>query len=262
MTDSTSSVAVERCGTTEPEYSNTIEPIYFDKTGKIVFPKTPQCFLLVGKPSSGKSVTAKNLLYEYLKDGGYYKFGIVVSPTAKFSGDFDFLPDSSIWSKYEEAKVLGYVAKLAQYRKDHNNKLPPPSFLLFDDCLGSINFYSPEFSNFLACYRHYNLSIYFVSQYLSGFGSSTLLREICTAGFIFTTQFENSLKVLYKAFGGIIGDYDIFKALVQRVGEQKHHCVLYIANQNTKEQTYYDFKATIVPDFKINFSSKPKPKTQ
>jgi hypothetical protein len=242
---------------TEPT-SNTIKSIYFDNNAEIVFPKTPQCMMFVGKPSSGKSFAVKNILYRYLKEG-YYKFGIVVSPTANFSGDFDFLPQSSIWSKYDEARVLKYVGKLAEYRQQHNNQLPPPSFLLFDDCLGQINFYSPEFSNFLACFRHYNLSIYFVSQYLSGFGSSTLLREITTASFIFQTQFENSLKVLYKAFGGILGDYDSFKDLIQKIGERKHHCVLYIANQNTKETTYYDFIASPVPDFKVNFAkSNPK----
>lgn len=243
----------------EEASSNTIKSIYFDDKGEIVFPKTPQCMLFIGKPSSGKSFAVKNILYRYLKDS-YYKFGIVVSPTANYSGDFDFLPESSIWAKYDEGRVLKYIDKLAQYRKNNNNKLPPPSFLLFDDCLGSINFYSPEFSNFLACYRHFNISIYFVSQYLSGFGSSTLLREITTASFIFQTQFENSLKVLYKAFGGILGDYDTFKALVQKIGEQKHHCLLYIANQNNKEATYYDFLASKVPEFKITFASNPKPK--
>ena len=238
--------------------SNTIKPIFFDSAGKIVFSKTPQCMLFVGEPSSGKSFAVKDILYRYLKDS-YYKFGIVVSPTANFSGDFDFLPPTSIWPKYDEARVLKYVSKLADYRKQHNNELPPPSFLLFDDCLGQINFYSPEFSNFLACFRHYNISIYFVSQYLSGFGSSTLLREITTGAFIFPTQFENSLKVLYKAFGGILGDYDEFKALIQRIGEQEHHCVLYIANQKSKETTYYDFIASKVPEFHVNFAtSNPK----
>ena len=241
-------------------HSNVIQSISFDNAGKIVFPKTPQCMLFIGKPSSGKSFAVKNILYQYLKDS-YYKFGIVVSPTAELSGDFDFLPDHCIWNKYDQKRLLTYVDKFKKYRKDNAGKLPPPSFILFDDCLGSINFYDPDLSNFLAIYRHYNLSIYFVSQYLSGFGSSTLLREVTTASFVFQTQFENSLKVLYKAFGGILGDYDEFKALVQKVGEKKHHCVLYIANQNTKEDTYFDFMASKVPDFKVNFASNNNPKT-
>jgi hypothetical protein len=229
-----------------------IDYITIDDNGDVKFPLVPQCYFFIGKPKSGKSFAVKYMLYQYLK-AKYFANGIIISPTARMSGDFDFMPDDCIWDKYNLEQILARVGKLEAYRKNNGNKLPPPSFIVFDDCLGNINHYHPDWQNFLIKYRHYNISLYFVSQYLGGFGSSTTLREMTTGAFIFNSIFETSLKTLYKGFGGVCENYKEFVALVHRVGTQKYHCVLYVANQNSKEDSYIDFVADETPKFAVKF---------
>lgn len=223
------------------------------KDNQLTYPLTPNIFVLIAKPGSGKSYLIKHIMYQYAKQN-YFKNAIVFSSTAEINDDYDYLPEDKLML-YDEDTLMKYVDKLRDYRKK-NKKLPPPSCIIIDDSLGSVNFYTPKFSNFLACYRHYNLTIILSAQYLMGYGSSTLIRESTTCAFMFNTTFNKSIKGLYESYGQMFDSYDEFYHYFKQITSQKFHVMMYLGGQKDKENTYFDFICPETPPFKLNFKNQ------
>src|SRR4051794_28612861 len=73
----------------------------------------------------------------------------------------------------------------------------PPNFLILDDLMGRMNFYSRELTFFFATFRHTNTYVFICTQYVGGRGSSTALREFANLVFMWRTNTGNSVKLLF-----------------------------------------------------------------
>ena len=85
--------------------------------------------------------------------------------------------------------------KIQKRNREKNN--PCNVLLIFDDIFGSIN-NSKVFKDLVSTYRHYNISIIFSAQYVSG--SVTYLREISNYIILFNQRTQSALKLAYESY--------------------------------------------------------------
>jgi hypothetical protein len=218
-----------------------------------VYEKKPSLYVFVGKPASGKSVGLKQIMYQHFKND-YFKFGIAICQT-KFNLGYDFLPDNLVWPSYNEERLKAYVQKMEAWMKQSGKKKPPPNFIVLDDCLGDINQASAFFKNFMACYRHYNTTVFITAQYLAT-GISTQLRDSTTMAFIFSTKFGRSKQILHEAYGSSL-KFDEFEMLLENSTDEKYYCLVFV-NDKQKHNTFHCFKSQVAPTFKVSFDQKKK----
>lgn len=217
-----------------------------------VLTKKPVISLMIGRPNSGKTQALRFLMYN-LAIRGHYRYGIAFSPTAHISGDLSHLPKRVVIRRYSEEYLERYVTAISDWAESTGKK-PPNSFIILDDCLGAINWYSPFISNLLSVHRHLGLSIFVCSQYTAGFGSSPLLRECLSVAFLWPTNYAKSLKHFYDLCGSICKDRDEFERLFHQVtSSEPHTALLYLNGHDTPEKCYYHFRASIAPAFQIKF---------
>ena len=214
-------------------------------------------WLIVGKPNSGKTHCMKSLMYDYAKLK-HFKFGIIYTQN-KMNCDLDFCPEKSI-KEFSDEDCEKYINKLMKYKEENKNdesKKLPPSFMIFEDCIGSksMNLYSDTISKLLILHRHLNISIFFLSQYLGGrSGSSTLLRECMNYAILFSTRFENSRDFLYKSCGGLYKKYDDFVDILERATSITHRALFYDSSKDNVNDAYFAYTSPEkVPKFKLVF---------
>ena len=213
-------------------------------------------WLIVGKPNSGKTHCMKSLILDYARQK-HFKFGVVYTQN-KMNSDLDFCPQKAI-KEYTDDDCSKYMDKLMKFReenKDKGKKLPP-SFMIFEDCIGSknMNLYSDTISKLLILHRHLNISIFFLSQYLGGrSGCSTLLRECTNFAILFNTRFHNSKEFLYKATGGLFKKSDDFYEVLEKATSKKHRALFYDSSKDDIEEAYFCFTApSDVSEFQLKF---------
>jgi hypothetical protein len=214
-------------------------------------PRKPSIFLFIGKPASGKSHLIKSMFFDFQK-AKHFKF-ILAFVRTKFNNDYSYLPDEYVIDEYSDDKVLNHVEKLREYRKK-SGKQCPPNAIIFDDLLGTIDWYNDRMTNWLCSYRHTNTSIFLTAQYLLSKSTATSLREMVNYAFLYNSKQKNSLKGYYEAFGQLYDSYDEFVAKFQSITKQKYHCMVYNANEDEIEKNYIDFCAPEkIPEFKLKY---------
>jgi hypothetical protein len=214
-------------------------------------------WLIVGKPNSGKTHFLKSIFYDYASIK-HFKFGIIYTQN-KMNCDLDFCPEKSI-KEYTDEDCEKYINKLMKYKeenKDKPEKKLPPSFMVFEDCIGSknMNLYSDTISKLLILHRHLNISIFFLSQYLGGrTGSSTLLRECMNYAILFSTRFHNSKDFLFKSCGGLYKKQDDFIDALEKATSVPHRALFYDSSKDNIDDAYFAYTAPEhVPKFKLVF---------
>ena len=213
-------------------------------------------WLIVGKPNSGKTHCMKSIMLDYARQK-HFKFGVVYTQN-KMNSDLDFCPSKSV-KEYNDEDCQKYIDKLMKFReenKDKDKKLPP-SFMIFEDCIGSknMNLYSDTISKLLILHRHLNISIFFLSQYLGGrTGSSTLLRECTNFAVLFNTRFHNSKEFLYKACGGLFKKSEDFFDILEKATSKPHRALFYDSSKDNINDCYFFFTApSEIPKFELKF---------
>ena len=212
-------------------------------------------YLIVGKPGSGKTHCLKSIMLDYARQK-HFKFGICFTQNTMTS-DLDFLPKKAIDDDFSDQKLEAYMKRLMTVRENNKSQALPPSFIIFEDMIGSnkLNLYSNTMNKFLILHRHLNISVFFLSQYLGGkSGSSTLLREVTNYAVLFNTKFANSKEFLWKSCGGLFAKAQDFYSLLDDATSEKHRSLLYDASQDTITDSYKYFKAPAdIPEFKLVF---------
>lgn len=207
---------------------------------KFNFPKKPaQIMLFLGRPNSGKSYCIKSIIYNF-RD--HFKFGMCITGT-KFNNDYDYIPDKYIIDNYNEEYLKSYVDNLKKIRE--GKKELQPNFLIIDDMLGKIDLYSNFWINLISIHRHLNMYIFFACQYLKAKGSATILRETCNYAFMYRSVYQNTVKSLYEAFGGLFDTYEEFKKVLNETTKEKYNCLLFINGKDDIENSYFKFKAKL-----------------
>lgn len=213
------------------------------------------CFLLLGSIGKGKTNCCRYLLLKNALDNfrgsAKYEFGIVFSGTA-FDGDYDFIPDEYVFQQYSQETLENYTAGL-EAMVEKGEKIPR-NFVVLDDLIGLLNKHDPFLINWLAKIRHYKTHVYLMAQHLKT-GANTLLREITTHAFCFSSKSFNTLQSLYENFGQLCESFDEFKSIFMSTTKEPFTAMLYIQANDNIAQNYLTFRCpdTTNWDFKLEY---------
>lgn len=137
---------------------------------------------------------------------------IVFSNTANFSEDYTFLEKLKsadrrcfIYNTLDVDEDIKKIMRIQAYNRRRNVKRNV--FIIFDDVFSSVKD-SKQFKNLATTFRHYNISIAFSAQYISG--ASSYLREISNYIIVFEQRTINSLKLCFENY--FAGEYENFNA--------------------------------------------------
>lgn len=156
----------------------------------------PSVLSILGACKSGKSYLAKFLVTTYKKQFN----NIIVFTSTGFTKSYDFIETLGIKSTISGTinidKKITYILKLSQQyiEKNHN----PKTLIIFDDVMGSIKSYSEKLKQLLSTYRHYNISVMFISQYSNAI--PTYIRELSGYIFIFNQESKNCKKLVHESY--------------------------------------------------------------
>ena len=156
--------------------------------------KLPANILFCGMTNSGKTYCFRQLYTLYWKK--QIKLTYVISTTAEYSGDYKtIVKDRYILSDMSLAN--GKIAEIRRFCESQRKKGKNyPVMLVIDDCLGVINFNTPEFANLFAISRHINLTIVLMMQNLTKFMQPALRNNL---SYIYINKLSDSnLKCLYE----------------------------------------------------------------
>ena len=133
---------------------------------------------------------------------------IVISNTANFNDDYKFLDEytnikTKIINSLNAEQAIKLIMKIQKRNREQDNK--KNVLLIFDDVFGSIKD-SKYFKDLVSTYRHYNISIVFSAQYISG--AQTYLREISAYVIVFNQRTQSALKLAYEAY--FAADFESF----------------------------------------------------
>ncbi len=169
--------------------------------------KLPAILLAVGHCGSGKSVAVRYTI-ESLNT---FEFVVVVSNTAAFNNDYDFLKTLNINHRIYNAmncdRIIETVMNI-QERSIKENQAPKKCLLVFDDILGSLS-NSKTFTKLITTYRHFNISIFLTAQFVKS--SFTTIRELSSYILVFTQNSQDALKGVYESYFSDIGTFSKFK---------------------------------------------------
>lgn len=171
--------------------------------------KLPFIVNIAGHCGSGKTYFIKYMIESFKND---FDCVIIFSNTANFSEDYTFLENIScrsfIYNTLDVEEDLKKIMRIqANFRKSDIKK---NVLIIFDDVFSSVKD-SKQFKNLATTYRHYNISIAFSAQYISG--ASSYLREISNYIVIFEQRTINSLKLCFENyFAGEYENFNNFKA--------------------------------------------------
>jgi len=204
----------------------------------------PQVYLMLGKPKSGKSHLTKWLLYYYFNSGKVTKnkpYWAIVFSGSKFNDDYkDMIPENALL-EHSDNTLEEYVEYLKNLKEKTRGEMPH-SILVLDDVVGIFNSSNKTFQNLVTIHRHLNLTIMISVQYLLG-KVSTTFRECVSAGFIFNTMKENSVKGIHSVFGQLFEDKKEFKQHFMEATKAPHTCMMCLADEQNLSRNCLRFKA-------------------
>ncbi len=182
--------------------------------------KTPFTVTLTGHCGSGKSYLIKYIVKSF-QQKSFFDFVCVFSRTGAFNGDYSFLSDLGIKNVIlSPSELKKTIPKLMNIQKENKQKgIERNVLIIFDDIFGCVKD-SSLFQDLISTHRHYNFSIMFSVQYISG--STTYLREITQYACIFEQRSESALKLCYSSYFPEIETFKKFKEYIKDKLPQYH----------------------------------------
>jgi len=204
----------------------------------------PQVYLMLGMPKSGKTHLTKWLLHTYFNSGEVQEnkpYWTIVFSGMKYNDDYkDMIPERALLDHKDESLEM-YVNYLRNLKEKLRQDMPH-SILVLDDVVGLFDSSNKVFQNLITIHRHLNLTVIISVQYLHGNVSPTF-RACVTAGFIFHTMQEISLKALFSVFGQQFENRKAFIKHFMKATKEKHTCMLCLAHERNLERNCLSFKA-------------------
>ena len=168
----------------------------------------PSILLAVGFCNSGKTVSIRYTI----KTCNCWDFIIVISNTAQFNGDYDFLKEKGIKHRiYGASDIGGIIEKVLKIQADNIKKgIKQNVLLVLDDIMGSLNT-CDAFKKLTSTYRHMMLSLFITTQFCNN--STTYVRELANYVYCFDQRTEQSKKAIYSSYFSDVGTLAEFKKL-------------------------------------------------
>lgn len=168
----------------------------------------PCILLAVGFCNSGKTVSIRYTV----KTCNNFDFIIVISNTAEFNGDYEYLKDLKIKHRiYNGSKCNEVIELLLKIQEEnHKNNKKNKVLLICDDIMGSLNT-SDTFKKLCSTYRHFNISLFITTQFCNN--STTYIRELANYVYCFDQRTEQSKKAIYSSYFSDVGSFAEFKKL-------------------------------------------------
>lgn len=223
----------------------------------------PALVILAGSSKSGKTHALKSLLLDHtLNRKNGFKFGLVFTST-KFNCEYSQnIPDKYILEGFDINILYNFVERIKdKYGKTIEKNIKkgistntgvPPSFIIFDDIISSINQNDKFFKCFISTFRHYNISVFISVQYIHQV--SPLIRQQANYAFIFHHEQKKSIESLFYSFGGSFENEKQFKNFLQDLTKERYHCLVYIKDEYEKDKKYLDYKAPAeIPKIKLKY---------
>lgn len=169
--------------------------------------KAPFTINIAGYCGSGKSVCIKYIVQSFMASDKFDCI-LVFSSTGNFTKDYEFLKQydvkSAVLSTLVVEEKMRQVMKIQKSNRENNKRTNV--LIICDDIFGSIKD-SKVFKDLVSTHRHYNISLIFSIQFISG--AATFLREICQYVIIFDQRTKTSLQACYENY--FMGEFENFK---------------------------------------------------
>lgn len=147
----------------------------------------PGLHMFVGMTKAGKSNLLKWILYQYSKKQQWNDI-FVFCPTGKLTvtkGNYhEFFDADRVFVEIDE--YMDEFNKIYEFQKRHPAR---KILMIFDDCIGSVNFQKDFFTKVAISGRHFNISTIIATQYLRKVQPT--IRTNAMTYFIFKTFAEN-----------------------------------------------------------------------
>ncbi len=172
-----------------------LEPVKQSDAPDIAKIKTPCLMTFFAKKFSGKSSTMRYVLHSLIKDGRF-DYGVVISPTGIFNGDWDCIPEQYRHSEFSEDIINNLLNLQKYFISIGQNK---NAFLILDDCVGSVNFNSRIWDKLATTAHQYNLTIMITFQRFTK--CPPVIRQNSEYVFVLKIIDDPSIQGLYNEFG-------------------------------------------------------------
>ena len=176
--------------------------------------------MFVGSSESGKSFLLRSFLTSLLL-ARKVKFGIVFT-TTKFNSGYDWLPDRFVYTEFSQEVLHEYLRILVAIKQQHGQL--PPSFIVLDDIINSINQSAKWWNEFLATYRHYNITLFVTTQHVNR--AMPLLREQASYAYIFRLHTIKAIQATYDSYGQLFPRMKEWQAFLSKHTAKDYTCVV------------------------------------
>ena len=171
--------------------------------------KFPCILLAVGFCNSGKSVAVRYTI----KTAKEFDFIVVISNTAEFNGDYEFLKEVKgvghrIYNGSKCNEILEMLMNIQE--KNHKEGKKFRLAIVLDDVMGSLNT-SDIFKRLTSTYRHFSITLMITTQFCNN--STTYIRELANYIYCFDQRTEQSKKAIYSSYFSDVGTFSDFKRL-------------------------------------------------
>lgn len=173
------------------------------------FMKLPAIVLFTGHCASGKTVCVTYCI----KSMKAFDFVVVLSSTASFNGDYDFLKDlPNVKSRIYNANCCEQMfEKIMNIQGEAKKKGSMDRVLLVLDDVAGILKNSKMFLRLASTYRHFNISIFITIQFISN-GISNI-KELANYVCMWDQRTKLAKKAAYESYFNDVGTYAEFNEL-------------------------------------------------
>lgn len=212
-------------------------------------PTIPCNMIAIGQTKSGKSHGFGHI-FSTIHDN--FNYGLCFSPTIDLNDDYEFLPDKCKIKEYNEKYVVAMVKKqeaAAKRAKKMRTPFTQHAFIIFDDCLGLVDFHHSIINGLMSRSRHLNISIFILIQHINGISPAMRINSMYT---MVTKIKANNIAGLYELVSCFSSVQELREFLAQYCHD--YRCIIFDDMNPYAEKNYHIVKFPAQkPIFRVNF---------
>ena len=214
----------------------------------------PCWVVCIARAGSGKSVLVRSIMHSAAKRGVYKNIVCFTQTGTTLNSEYEWLPPHAVRECKDVEQIFAIFDKLKAWKKKNPRKEIQPWCLILDDIYGQASsklVYNPRWSHVVACFRHYNCSIFISVQFWSAI--SPHMRSAIDYLAVFRTRSKAAIQGLYAICDAHFDSKREFMEVLQQCTRKKHHCMFYDARAPDRETAFRSFVATPPPPFRLQF---------